>query len=375
MTAPTMTRAASAAQTGTPAVQAVAIGHRYGDHTALEPTDLTVRRGEFLTLLGPSGSGKTTLLRIFAGLLAPTTGRVHFAGKDVTDVDVQHRNIGFVFQNYALFPHLTVQENIAFPLKVRGTSRTTRDRRVAEILELVHLKDLGARRPAELSGGQQQRVAIARALVFEPEVLLLDEPLGALDRRLRQDLGAELRRIQQETSVTAIYVTHDQEEAFLLSDTVVVMNHGTVHQIGSPSDVYSRPADLFVATFLGDTNVLRGTVRAQSPEGATLDIDGVPVHCLGQVPGGAGAPAACSIRPEDVELCGLERPLGGDRCTLGRAVVEQRVFMGSRFRLVLKLRDHRLVAEVPRSEHVPQVDDELNVGWRAGAPVVVPAPQ
>ena len=374
MTAPTMTSPRSAApESATPAVEAVRIGHRYGDHTALEPTDLAVRRGEFLTLLGPSGSGKTTLLRIFAGLLAPTTGRVHFAGKDVTDVDVQHRNIGFVFQNYALFPHLTVRENIAFPLKVRGVSRSVRERRVAEILELVRLTDLERRRPVELSGGQQQRVAIARALVFEPEVLLLDEPLGALDRRLRQDLGAEVRRIQQETSVTAIYVTHDQEEAFLLSDTVVVMSHGAVHQIGSPSEVYSRPADLFVATFLGDTNVLRGTVRTQSPDGAVLDIDGVSVHCLGRVRGGAGSPAACSIRPEDVEVYGHDRLVGDDDCVLGRAVVEQRVFMGSRFRLVFKLREQRLVAEVPRAQHVPQVGDELNVGWRACAPIVVPA--
>src|SRR3954451_2012217 len=242
------------------AVRAEGITHEYGEHVALERMDLAVPRGQFFTLLGPSGSGKTTLLRIFAGLLAPTSGRVHIGGRDVTDVDVQERNIGFVFQSYALFPHLSVGDNIAFPLKVRGVAKADRERRVTEVIELVQLQGLEQRRPGQLSGGQQQRVAIARALVFEPEVLLLDEPLGALDRRLRQTLGAELRRIQQETSITAIYVTHDQEEAFLLSDTVVVMNDGAVHQNGAPADFYGRPADLFVATFLGDTNVLRGPV-------------------------------------------------------------------------------------------------------------------
>jgi ABC-type Fe3+/spermidine/putrescine transport system ATPase subunit len=242
-------------------VRAEGIQHVFDNgHRALEPTDLHIDAGTFCTLLGPSGSGKTTLLRIFAGLLQPTAGRVHIGGRDVTTVPVQKRDIGFVFQHYALFPHLTVAQNIAYPLRIRGVSRTERDTKVAAVLDLIDLSDYGARRPDQLSGGQQQRVAIGRALVYGPKVLLLDEPLGALDRKLRQQLGADLRRIQQETGTTAIYVTHDQEEAMSVSDRIALMNAGRLEQVGVPVDIYRHPVSRFAAEFMGTTNLVAARV-------------------------------------------------------------------------------------------------------------------
>lgn len=359
------------------AIAGVDIRHSYGgDEPAIKHLSLSVAPGEFCTLLGPSGSGKTTLLRIFAGLLTPTAGRVEIDGVDVTHRPVQRRDIGFVFQNYALFPHLTVDDNVAFPLRMRGMAKERRDRAVAEALELVALEGFGDRYPAQLSGGQQQRVAVARALVFEPRVLLLDEPLGALDRRLRQQLGADLRRIQQETETTAIYVTHDQEEAFLLSDRVVVMNQGEIRQQGSPQEVYSEPCDLFSATFLGDTNVIEGQVVANSEGRTTIEVDGTPIVCRGGIDATLGATLSCSVRPEDVQLfSAADRAGDGGRCVLGEAEVEQVVFLGSRFRLALSRGEHRLVAEIPRGLHVPRHGEKVHVGWRSGLPVVVaPAP-
>jgi ABC-type Fe3+/spermidine/putrescine transport system ATPase subunit len=358
---------------GTSAAVVAAVGVRHvfdKKHVALHGLDLSVPEGEFCTLLGPSGSGKTTLLRILAGLLQPTEGRVHIGGIDVTDLPVQRRNIGFVFQHYALFPHLNVEDNIAFPLRVRGMNRTTRSQKVAEVLSLVALVGMEKRYPGQLSGGQQQRVAIARALVFGPKVLLLDEPLGALDRRLRQQLGADLRRIQEEAATTAIYVTHDQEEAFLLSDTVVVMNHGRIHQVGPPPQVYGEPSDLFVATFLGDTNVLEGRVIAAAASGLALDVGGVRVDCTGGRDVRVGAQAKCSVRPEDVEIYApADVPEG--RCVLGTATVEQRVFLGSRFRLALRTASAHLVTEVPRGRLVPEVGQTFAVGWPVGTPVLI----
>jgi len=353
------------------AIAGVEISHSYGRQPALKGLSLSVAPGEFCTLLGPSGSGKTTLLRIFAGLLAPTSGRVEIDGVDVTDRPVQRRDIGFVFQNYALFPHLTVADNVAFPLRMRRMGRRERVERVAEALRLVALEGFGHRYPAQLSGGQQQRVAVARALVFEPRVLLLDEPLGALDRRLRQQLGADLRRIQQATDTTAVYVTHDQEEAFLLSDTVVVMNDGEICQQGSPVDVYTEPRDLFSATFLGDTNVLSGPVIERTGDRTTIDVDGVPVVCRGggEIP--LGVTLSCSVRPEDIEVVRPSEPEDAGRFLLGMAEVEQVIFLGSRFRLGLLCGTRRLVAEVARAEQVLQVGDVVRVGWASGVPVAV----
>jgi len=340
---------------------------------ALEATDLRIEPGTFCTLLGPSGSGKTTLLRIFAGLLEPTGGRVHIGERDVTDVPVQDRGIGFVFQHYALFPHLSVAQNLAYPLRIQRIGKAERNERVREILHLIDLDGLGDRKPHELSGGQQQRVAVGRALVYRPKVLLLDEPLGALDRKLRQQLGHDLRRIQRELGTTTVYVTHDQEEAFLLSDQVVVMNHGRIRQIGSPESVYARPRDLFVANFLGDTNILEGLVESVGGGVGELRIGEALVRCAAEVEVAPAMSAFCSVRPEDVRVS-PSAPAEAVT-TLGRARVVDRVFMGSRTRLRLDHGAGQLVAELPPHDYSPEVGEEVVVWWSATPVLLEGEPQ
>ena len=223
---------------------------------AVAGVDLAIDEGEFFTLLGPSGSGKTTLLRMIAGFERPDSGRIELGGRDVTTLPPHLRNTNTVFQDYALFPHMTVAQNIGYGLRIKGTPKADRDRRVDRALQMVRLSGLGHRRPNQLSGGQRQRVALARAVINEPEVLLLDEPLGALDLKLRQEMQIELKQIQKEVGITFIYVTHDQEEALTMSDRIAVMSNGSIEQIGSPVDVYERPATEFVAGFIGISNVL-----------------------------------------------------------------------------------------------------------------------
>jgi ABC-type Fe3+/spermidine/putrescine transport system ATPase subunit len=247
-------------------IDVTGITKRYGAMAALEDVSLRFGEGEFFGLLGPSGSGKTTLLRAIAGFVIPDAGEIRFDGERVEHVPVHKRGIGMVFQNYALFPHMSVAENIAFGLTVRGAQENNIEARVADMLKLVRLEGLGLRRPRELSGGQQQRVALARALITRPKVLLLDEPLGALDRRLRQEMQVELKDIQRKTGVTSIFVTHDQEEALTLSDRVAIIDRGKLVQVGPPRDVYDHPRTLFAAQFLGDANVLRGEGRIIRPE-------------------------------------------------------------------------------------------------------------
>ncbi len=234
----------------------------YGHVVAVAGVDLVVNEGEFFTLLGPSGSGKTTLLRLIAGFERPDSGRIELGGRDVTTMPPYLRNTNTVFQDYALFPHMSVAENIGYGLRVKGIAGQEREKRVERALEMVRLEGLGRRRPNQLSGGQRQRVALARAVVNEPEVLLLDEPLGALDLKLRQEMQIELKQIQKEVGITFVYVTHDQEEALTMSDRMAVMTTGQIEQIGSPVEVYERPATEFVAGFIGISNVLkRGGVR------------------------------------------------------------------------------------------------------------------
>jgi putative spermidine/putrescine transport system ATP-binding protein len=234
-----------------------AISKHYGAFKAADNVDLAVAQGEFVTILGPSGSGKTTLLSLIAGLNQPTTGRILIGGRDVTGSSPQQRNVGLVFQSYALFPHMSVFDNVAFPLRVRKTPADALRAKVMAALELVQLQGLANRRPAQLSGGQQQRVALARAFVFEPDILLLDEPLGALDRKLREELQVELKQLQRRIGVTTILVTHDQEEALSLSDRVMVLDRGQVQQIAAPQEAYLRPANKFVADFLGIANFVK----------------------------------------------------------------------------------------------------------------------
>ncbi|MEY8841055.1 ABC transporter ATP-binding protein, partial [Cribrihabitans sp. XS_ASV171] len=232
---------------------------RFGDFTAVHETSLEIPEGDFVTLLGPSGCGKTTNLRMIAGLLDPTEGEILIGGRRVNDVPIHKRNLGIVFQNYALFPHKTVAENVAFGLKYRDVPKSEIAGKVQAALDLVQLPDVGDRYPKALSGGQQQRIALARAIVIEPEVLLLDEPLSALDANLREDMRVELKRIQDQIGVTTVFVTHDQSEALAMSDKIVVMSAGRVEQVGTPEEVYNTPASEFVANFLGASNILPAT--------------------------------------------------------------------------------------------------------------------
>jgi sulfate transport system ATP-binding protein len=237
------------------------VSKQFGSFKALDQVNLEVKRGSLVSLLGPSGSGKSTLLRVIAGLEAPDTGKIWISGNDATRKSVQNRNIGFVFQHYALFKHLTIRENIAFGLNIRKAQKGRTKARVDELLELIQLSGLGNRYPSQLSGGQRQRVALARALAIEPQVLLLDEPFGALDAKVRKDLRAWLRRLHDEVGVTAVLVTHDQEEAMEVSDEIVVMNKGRVEQVGKAAEIYDQPASAFVMSFIGPVNVLPSSSR------------------------------------------------------------------------------------------------------------------
>lgn len=269
----------------------------FDDELVLDKLNLTIDDKEFLTLLGSSGCGKTTTLRIIGGFLAPTSGKVFFDGEDITALPPHKRQINTVFQKYALFPHLDVYENIAFGLRISKTPEDEIDRRVKEMLEIVSLRGFEHRKPNLLSGGQQQRVAIARALVNRPKVLLLDEPLGALDLRLRKDMQNELKRIQQQMGITFIYVTHDQEEALAMSDTIVVMDKGHIQQIGTPEDIYNEPQNAFVADFIGESNILDGCMH----EDYLVEILGCKFPCVDK--GFARREAVdVVIRPEDIDI-------------------------------------------------------------------------
>lgn len=239
---------------------------KYGDVTALNPTSLSIRKGEFVTLLGPSGSGKSTILNLIAGMVEPTNGSISLEGRDITNTPPNKRGLGMVFQNYALMPHMSVFENIAFPLRVRKIPKREITERVNKVLELVQLPEVGSRKPGELSGGQQQRVSIARCLVYDPSIILMDEPLGALDKKLREELQLELKDIHHRLGITALYVTHDQEEALTMSDRIVLMNGGEIEQLGTPDDLYFEPKTLFAGKFLGDSNTFSGAVRSVGKE-------------------------------------------------------------------------------------------------------------
>ncbi len=274
---------AQPAAAGDPAAAASAIHvtglrKRYGDVVALADVDLDVRAGEFFTLLGPSGSGKTTLLRLIAGFERPDGGRIELGGSDVTWVPPFARNVNTVFQDYALFPHMTVAQNIEYGLRVRRVPRAERREKAGRALEMVRLPGLGGRKPAQLSGGQRQRVALARAIVNEPQVLLLDEPLGALDLKLRQEMQLELQRVQREVGITFVYVTHDQEEALTMSDRIAVLSGGRIEQTGGPVELYERPRTAFVAGFIGVSNLIErgGHTITVRPEKLTLLADGEP---------------------------------------------------------------------------------------------------
>ena len=284
-----------------PDVQLVGVTKRFGEMAAVDGIDLDVRPGEFLSLLGPSGCGKTTTLRLIAGFERPDEGEVRIGGSDVSRVPPYRRDVNTVFQSYALFPHLTVVENVAYGLKQRGLGRAERRARALEMLELVRLAGLESRKPRQLSGGQQQRVALARALVMHPRVLLLDEPLGALDLKVRKELQIELKRIQEEVGITFVYVTHDQEEALAMSDRVVVMNGGRIEQIGVPREIYDRPATEWIAGFIGDTNFIRvnGREVAVRPERLRVAARGAGIGGTVSTTMVIGPAVQCLVRLDD----------------------------------------------------------------------------
>ncbi|MBN8868659.1 MAG: ABC transporter ATP-binding protein [Solirubrobacterales bacterium] len=332
----------AARSTGRPpsAVEFRGVVKRYGDVEAVSGLDLRVEQGQFLTLLGPSGCGKTTTLRLIGGFERPDEGSVEIDGEDMTRTAPFKRPVTTVFQQYALFPHMSVRKNIAYGLKHAKAARSEIDRRVGEIMDLMEIRDMGDRRPAQLSGGQQQRVALARALVMQPKVLLLDEPLGSLDYKLRKSMQFELKRIHGEVGATFIYVTHDQEEAMTMSDRIVILNRGRIEQDAEPREIYDLPKSPFVADFIGDTNLLGGVVSGRDGEFVTVELG-----ILGRVRGTSDSPlsqgdrAQVSIRPTDVRVT---------PGAPGGAVVTDAVLAGSHVTMKIAGDGEEITAHVPR---------------------------
>ena len=351
------------------------VSKRYHDTLALRSLSLEVEPGEVLTILGPSGSGKTTTLMLLAGIIAPTSGRIEIGERDVTALPAYRRDIGVVFQSYALFPHLSVFENVAFPLHRRGVARRQIDVDVQRALELVQLGDLGRRHVKQLSGGQQQRVALARALVFRPSLLLMDEPLGALDRQLREQMQLEIKHITAAVGITAIYVTHDQEEALTLSDRIAVLRGGALEQVDTPEALYNTPASRFVADFLGQTNILEGEVLGESPDGPRVrTLEGLEL-VLGAGRRVAPGPIAVSVRPERIRLARVsDAPATGRRPslrTMGK--VMDRIFAGAVVKYRVAVSGRQLLACVPNDGSGVKEGDEVEVSFMPDdAHVLVP---
>jgi putative spermidine/putrescine transport system ATP-binding protein len=325
------------------------ISKTYDASVVLKPLELKVIAGELLAVLGPSGSGKTTLLQIICGLIEPSGGRLIIDDRDETDNPADKRDIGVVFQNNALFPHLTVRENVAFPLQMRRTPAAELQARVEAALAMVGLSDFASRFPRELSGGQQQRVALARCFVYRPSLILMDESLSALDKKLRDSMRIEIKRLHRETGATIIFVTHDQEEALALADRICLMNDGRIEQLGKPEDIYERPANPFVADFIGASNLIYGTIAA---DGLIETADGVlplPDGCSAPV----GEQAALVVRPEKLLLCKSD-----DGLLSGR--VEESIYAGSETRLLVRLASEALLT-VRRGAGLPPVEIGENV--------------
>jgi ABC-type Fe3+/spermidine/putrescine transport system ATPase subunit len=347
--------------TNDPILAVDGVSKNYSNFTALKSVDLTVEKNEFLTFLGSSGSGKTTLLKLIAGLTSPTSGNIFIDKKNVTALPVERRDIGFVFQNYALFPHLNVADNIAFGLKLRKLPDNEIKSRTAEMLDLVDLTNLAGRFPSELSGGQQQRVAIARALAPKPKVMLLDEPLGALDRRLRQRLGADLRRIQQEAKITAIYVTHDQEEAFLLSDRVAVLEAGDIVQLASPREVYANPANFFIANFVGEVSRFPGKILSVAGNTVELSVADRTLRATTPQALTVGQAVECVIRPERLRVvkAGTNPASVAGLYEFGRGTVMSTIFLGNRERLSVLSKGIEFRAELEATGAQPFAPGDL----------------
>ncbi len=323
------------------------VSRSYGATQALNPLTLSLKRGELVTLLGPSGCGKTTLLRIVAGFTAPSTGRVLLGGRDLTPLPPAKRRMGMVFQAYSLFPNLNAEDNVRFGLTVRGVSRAESEKKLGELFALIGLEEARSRYPHQLSGGQQQRVALARALAIEPQVLLLDEPLSALDAQVRLNLRDEIRRVQRETGTTTLFVTHDQEEALAISDRVVVMQQGRVAQLGTPEDIYRRPATPFVAEFVGTANGLDAVALGDG----MVEVAGwgAPIAVEGARPFARGEQLRLYLRPEELQLGELRLSGSGLEGDLKGQVTDKR-FLGSITRLSVQVGGSTLVADLQGNE-------------------------
>jgi spermidine/putrescine transport system ATP-binding protein len=359
-------------RTGEAAIELVGVAKRFhsrhGVVTAVDGIDLVIGEGEFFSLLGPSGCGKTTTLRMIGGFEEPTAGQILLYGQDVVGVPPNHRDVNMVFQSYALFPHMSVFDNVAFGLRRKGVDKRDLTGRVNEMLELVQLDEKSSRRPRELSGGQQQRVALARALVNRPRALLLDEPLAALDLKLRQAMQLELKRIQREVGITFVFVTHDQNEALTMSDRLVVMNKGRIDQLGAPRDVYERPRTRFVAGFIGTSNIITGTVRTLDGSTAVLDTDAdesVVAHDAAGIGAAPGRPLDITIRPEKIQLTAAAP--GPDRCML-RGRVSEVVYLGTSTQYSVRTRSGSellvFVQNASDSSDIANRDDDVWLSWR-----------
>ena len=346
---------------------------RYGQQAAIESVTLDVARGKFVTLLGPSGSGKTTILMAVAGFIPPTSGRILLDGRDITDVAPEHRNFGMVFQGYALFPHMTVEENVWFPLRVRGISLAGARKKVNAILDLVQLAELASRLPGELSGGQQQRVALARALVFQPDLMLLDEPLSALDKRLRADLQWEISALHRRLGSTFVSVTHDQEEALSMSDDIVILREGRVEQSGNPSALYERPATRFVASFLGESNFIRGEVSKVEPDRFCYTVQDRSFLQAGTpAPKDDDGSVLLALRPEKITVDA--EPTNLTNAVEGR--IADFKYFGSTFYLQVATKLlGRMMVKTPAASTTfnPSIDAPVWLGWAPDASVVVKA--
>jgi spermidine/putrescine ABC transporter ATP-binding subunit len=363
----------SATSTGAE-VRLTGLSRFYGEVAAVQAVDLTVAAGEFLTLLGPSGSGKTTTLMMLAGFVQPSAGHIWIGGQDVVGLPPERRDIGMVFQNYALFPHMSVFDNVAFPLRMRRVDRQAQRARVQEALDLVQLGQMGERKIQQLSGGQQQRVALARALVFHPPLLLMDEPLGALDRKLRDQMQFEIKRIQQTLGLTVVYVTHDQEEALSMSDRIAIMNEGIIHQVGTPREIYEQPATAFVAAFVGESNFLDGMLESTGPEGSTIAISGLEQPVGGPVAAARpGQAVRLMIRPEAlmVREGGGESSRGAANAVAG--VIEEVVYLGQTVRYVVRVDAVRLMVRAPHrpSDPILGKGKVVEVSWPRAATLIL----
>ena len=354
------------------AVSLRALEKDFGGVGAVRGVSLEIGAGEFLTLLGPSGSGKSTTLMMIAGFETPTDGDISIDNRSVIGLSPHKRNIGMVFQNYALFPHLTVAGNIGFPLKQRGIGRAERDKMVAQALDLVRLPGFGDRYPKQLSGGQQQRVALARAIVFNPRLLLMDEPLGALDKQLRESLQLEMRRLHADLGITFIYVTHDQEEALTMSDRIAVMNEGRIAQLGRPEDLYDRPCSRFVAAFLGESNFLPGIVHGfQDNEIVVASCGGTMLRAIAPSRPGLGDQVMLTMRPERLRFAD-----GNCAPALNRmqATITEAIFAGERCRYLLSAPDGTaMVLKEPSGSSVRRraIGETTHIAWSAADTVVV----